>query len=372
MALGTPVTRSSAQAVGSPTTLTISSRTTVADELVIAAVFMYGTGSKVPSSITGHDGKNAWAQIGTVEQVASAFSVSIWASHSSGATETIVVNLSGAATACVIASSITGADVSGTVANSFTDVQGGNGYGTAQAPTTGLTGSNTTMGFWGTDASGTITSESTELDSFLYSYASRYVMSDYNASGDATPTATTSSSTNWGCQTCEVKPASAGITVAIGISSETDTVPGVLTHSKSVTIGLPTETDTNSGFTPTKRYFLGFATETDSSLAMSAMKTVTVGLASETDTVPALSVAKSLAIGIASETDTLIPITITKSVTIGIATETDTVLAVTKAKGVTLGIATETDSAFRLGGILFSPAPLGTPPSINISISIGI
>ena len=204
-----PVLRGSAQAVGSPTTLTVASFTSPADELMVAAVFMYGTGSAVPSSITGHDGGNSWVQIGTVEQVSTAFSVSIWASHSSGATETVVVNLSGAATACVMVNSKDGADVSGTVANSFVDVEGGNGYGTTQSPTSNLTGTSTTMGFWGTDSSSTTTVESTELDSFLYSYDSRYVASDFNASGDSTPTATTAGSVNWGCQCCEIKAAGA-------------------------------------------------------------------------------------------------------------------------------------------------------------------
>jgi len=167
--------------------------------------------------------------------------------------------------------------------------------------------------------------------------------------------------------------AAAATTVILGLPSETDTVPGALTHSKTVPIGLSTETDSNSGITPSKRYFLGLATETDSALVMSVSKLLAVGLATETDTVPgALGITKTLAIGIATETDSALAITPAKAVPIGIATETDSALAITRAKSVTLGLATETDAALPLVGVAPPSAPSVLPPSINISIGIMI
>ena len=163
----------------------------------------------------------------------------------------------------------------------------------------------------------------------------------------------------------------AGLTVNLGIATETDTVPGVLGRAKSKAVGIASETDSALSITPNRAYAIGLASETDTALGpLTIPQNILLGIAIETDTVPgALGKAKSKAIGLASETDSALAITAERAYALGIASETDTALGpITIPKLVVLGIATEADSALPLGSAKAKAIGLASEADSALSI----
>jgi hypothetical protein len=108
-----------------------------------------------------------------------------------------------------IADSVTGVDVSGTVANSLEQSAQGSSY--TSAPSLTLTGAtNLTMGSWCAVDNVTITAEGTELENLVCEYNNCRLVSDYDSSGDASPTASNSYSQNSAYFAQEFKEAAAG------------------------------------------------------------------------------------------------------------------------------------------------------------------
>lgn len=208
MALGTPV-GAAVKRDGGTSNITIPSFTSAADELILCAVSISGGGSQVPDSLTGHDGKTAWGLVGSTEQSPSSrFSISLYAAHSSGETGTLVVAYSTTSGMQASMVRVTGADVSGTLANSFDAHTSANGYGTTLSAAS-LTGASLTIGFFGVHTSIALTVEGTEITNQAWFYNDKRTATDYDAAGDATPTASVASNRPWACQTVEIKAAGA-------------------------------------------------------------------------------------------------------------------------------------------------------------------
>ena len=190
-----PVSRGTGTRYNDTSDVTLDSTfTSVAGEVMIAVVFTAGS-STAPDSLTNHDGTSAWVQLGSTE-VANSQSASVWGAISSGTSSTAITiqrattgQMSGAA------QSVTGLDVSGTVANAFAQtLLQGSGYVTSQALNFAVTPTNTTIEFFTANDNVTITPDSaTELNNVVGYNNSCRLVSAYSASpGDDTPTATNS------------------------------------------------------------------------------------------------------------------------------------------------------------------------------------
>lgn len=161
--------------------------------------------------------------------------------------------------------------------------------------------------------------------------------------------------------------ASAGQTISVGLSAETDSAfsiahkkskaAGLCTETDSVfavtkakrkAVGLNTEADTALGLAKLKRTGLGLCTETDSALQLGQRQLIAVGLASETDSALAVAKRKARAVGICIETATAFAHTWRKVKAIGLSSEADTALAARAVRRYAMGLTSETDSAFAL------------------------
>lgn len=209
MAIGTPTSRGTASRDYGSSTLVSNTWTPATDDLLLAWVVIKA-GSTTPTGITGHDGGTSWVQIGTTQSYGN-LSGSLWGAHvgaspSSGA---ITITLPGTSRAQANFASVSGVDVSGTVANSFDQTpDSGNGYGSSISRT--LTGAtNTTMGFWGDDGGQAITPEGTVVNQLAHPGTNTEAAVDYAASGDATPTASLAGSTGHVSFAVELKEAAA-------------------------------------------------------------------------------------------------------------------------------------------------------------------
>jgi hypothetical protein len=125
--------------------------------------------------------------------------------------------------------------------------------------------------------------------------------------------------------------------IPAGLTTEADTVPGGLTHSKALTPGLSTETDTALSVTPVRSYAVVQPSETDTVPGvLTHSKAVTPGLTTETDTVPgALTHSKSVTLGIATEADSALPAspTLATLIAVDLVTELDSALPLTFTGG---------------------------------------
>lgn len=145
----------------------------------------------------------------------------------------------------------------------------------------------------------------------------------------------------------EAADLSSGITVNLGLVSETDAVHA-LTRLKTRNLGLITETDEVFAISRSKLYSLGLVSETDSAFALTAQKSRTLGLLVETSEAFALSRLKQMNLGLVTETDSVFSLGRAKQVNLGLATETDALFALTRQKLLSLGLITETDEVFAL------------------------
>lgn len=211
MALGTPISRGTAYRNYSSSAVVSGSFTPSADALLICYVIVRSS-SLVPSSITGHDGGTSWVQVSSTLTYGG-YTFSVWGCHTSSSptSGTVSVSISTTAPAQIHLFDITGADISGTVANSFVQTAENSGYSKNLSLT--LTGAaDLTIGCWGCGSNQTITPENTTINSLNHPGTSIYGVCDYNASGDASPTATVSGTYGgeYGAWAAEVKVASGG------------------------------------------------------------------------------------------------------------------------------------------------------------------
>jgi hypothetical protein len=133
-------------------------------------------------------------------------------------------------------------------------------------------------------------------------------------------------------------------TVTVGLATETDTA---LPIQAPVLVNLATETDTAQQIGGIAYGLQAISVETDSANAVTIVKTDVVLQATETDTAQPVTILKTEVAGLATETDSALTVdAITKDYTALLATETDSVPAVvTVAKAATAGQALETDTA---------------------------
>lgn len=202
-------TRGSANRGGGTSNITVSSFTSASGSLMIASVL---NSSGDPDSLTGHDGGSSWIKIATNRVTANGGTLSLWGSHSNGSTGTLVVADSTDASMGVQVQEITGADVSGTVANSLEDTQGNSGYGSTASTPALSPAATMTMGFFGTRGGGAITTGNTQLDNDSFQYGNMVMATDFNATGDSTHTASLPGGTYWAAIAATIKEASAADT----------------------------------------------------------------------------------------------------------------------------------------------------------------
>lgn len=158
----------------------------------------------------------------------------------------------------------------------------------------------------------------------------------------------TNGAQDWIIWAGSIKPSGGGgQTIAVGQSSETDSIPGALTWTKVMAVGLSTETDTAQVVTPLQPIIvvLGQSTETDTGQVVTWSKALTVGQSVETDTGQAVTWSKVMPVAQATEADTAQAVGWSKVMPVGQASETDTAQAVTPIFAVAVGQATETDTA---------------------------
>ena len=204
MALGTPEGRGyDTRAYFSGSDLDLGSETTVSGEFVVAIVFVDGAGNE-PTGLSGHDGTTAWAKIGSVENIGSV-GFSCWGAHSSGATESITVQRATSAAMTAVAGSVTGADVSGTIANTLVQVDQDSNY-TSSMVLSLPAAATLTIGLWGNKAGALITTDDTEIQGST----NNQLAIDYNATGNTAPGASNASNDNSGYFSFEVKVAGGG------------------------------------------------------------------------------------------------------------------------------------------------------------------
>lgn len=118
----------------------------------------------------------------------------------------------------------------------------------------------------------------------------------------------------------------AGQTVAVGLTTESDTVPGAATVLKNKAVGLTTETESALAATPDKAVDIEVAEEADNALAATVSGgafTITTGLPEEEDSGIQVSWIKEFPVGLATETDSAFSTGARKVTTVGIATEVD-------------------------------------------------
>ena len=205
MAFGTPVGVNDNRSLNT-SDVVFDSFESVAGELLVMSVTLAGTGSQIPDSIVGHDGGKPWVQIGVTEQAGIRHSQSLWACHSSGATEVITVAYAVSQVMGCDLTRVTGADVSGTVENSFKDFKSNNGYATT-VTTDALTDSDLTLGFYSIFSNRVLVTENTELLNYKYSYSQKSHATDYDVAGDLTPTCSIGAFATYSCQVCGIKAA---------------------------------------------------------------------------------------------------------------------------------------------------------------------
>jgi len=188
--------------------VTVASFTSANDDFLLALIHTEFTGTA--DSITSHDGGSSWIQIGT-EVTLGGRSASIWGCFSTGATSTAVAASSTSGGMCMSIEVITGADVSGTVANALkkTDSNTEN----TSSPSLDLTGATSpTIHLWGLDQASVSSqsSGSTLLDDRSFRYGAMRNNVEWDSSADTAPNISISATVNtrnWGV---EIKEAGGG------------------------------------------------------------------------------------------------------------------------------------------------------------------
>jgi len=210
MAIGTPVDAGQGARFIASTAITLDSTfTSVADELILVCVAIPGS-STTPDSISNHDGKQSWVQLGSTE-VQNGKSASLWGAISNGTSSTaITVQRSTASLMTAVAVRVTGVDASGTVANAYDQLKQGGGYSGSPSLTFDTSVSDTTVHFWATNDQVAVTVENTELNNQVGNYNHCRLVSDYAASGDTTPSATLDYSQYSGYFALELKEGGGG------------------------------------------------------------------------------------------------------------------------------------------------------------------
>jgi hypothetical protein len=207
MAIGTPTARGSDKRFNNGNDVVIPSFTSAADEFIRLFIEINASAT-APDSISGHDAGTAWALLGSIETIGGK-SFMVYGAHSSGATEAITISRATSSLMGAVADSVTGVDVSGTIANSLEQIAQGSSY--TSAPSLTLTGAtNLTMGSWGAVDAVVITPEGTELENLVCEYSNCRLVTDYDSAGDASPTASNSYSQNSAYFAMEFKEAAAG------------------------------------------------------------------------------------------------------------------------------------------------------------------
>lgn len=213
MALGTPVSRGTEKRFVQDIDISTGTFTPAADELLLCFIRTNG-GTGGPDAVLGHDGGSSWVQLGSTE-VSSSQSYHLYGCHSGASPSsddvTVQNSTSGLMTMSVV--SVTGADVSGTVANSLEQLDQNSGYITGGPGDMALTltgATSLTMGFWGANANMSLTTEGTQLNTIDGNYNSTTLSTDYDASGDTSPTCSVPTNQHCGFFAVEVKEAGGG------------------------------------------------------------------------------------------------------------------------------------------------------------------
>lgn len=193
MAIGTPVARGTPWRGINTNNLSSNTWTPSADSLLLAFFTIQATATA--DSMAGQDGGTSWGQVLSTETYAG-WSSSVWAAHtgSSPSSGSVTVSCSTSAIAACTFVEITGADVSGTLLNTFNDSDQGSAYlntGT-ETFTLSLTGStDLVVSFWYQKGAGGMTPENTSLVTNLFAYTQELQECSYITTGDNSPSVTT-------------------------------------------------------------------------------------------------------------------------------------------------------------------------------------
>lgn len=157
---------------------------------------------------------------------------------------------------------------------------------------------------------------------------------------------------------------------AEGLSTETDTAQAV-GRRKSRAVGLNSDAESALTVTRSKRVTLGLATETDASLALVDSQQAQLGMAAETDTAPAVTRRKNRAAGQPAESGSALAVTRSKSRSVALTGQTDLAFPLVSSKRRTLGIAVDTATALPAGRGKARSIGLATETDTALALSIG-
>ena len=206
MALGTPADRGTASRnYSSNSDISVASFTPSADDFLLAFVDI-GNGASLEPTMSGQDSGISWTRIGSVETTSNHHSI-LYGAAVGGSPSAGVVTASYATTVSMTLqlTSISGVDVSSNIANAILQSDQGNVYGTLLTLAL-TTPSNLTVGGWSVFGN-TVIAEGTVINSV----GSPHTILDYDATGDATPSASVASgNTNFIGVAVELKEAVAG------------------------------------------------------------------------------------------------------------------------------------------------------------------
>ncbi|MBL4664247.1 MAG: hypothetical protein JKY22_12015 [Flavobacteriaceae bacterium] len=190
MALGTPVDRGTAtRNYSSNSDISVASFTPDADDFLLAYVAIEDGNSTEPT-MSGQDDGISWARIGDIETATLQHGVFFGAAVGSSPSSGVVTAAHGTTVGMTLqVTSISSVDVSGTVANALLQNDQGGGY--ASSLTLTLTDATAlTVGGWSVFGN-TVIPEGTEINGTSVDQLDTSM--DYDASGDASPSASVSS-----------------------------------------------------------------------------------------------------------------------------------------------------------------------------------
>jgi len=252
MALGTPIDRGTAQRGYSGSNLVSATFTPSADSFMLALVVIKSSGATA-DSITGHDAGTSWVQIGTTQAIAN-LSVSLWGAHSGSSPSSGAITVAKSTTfrmQCNFAE-ITGADVSGTVANSFVQTNLASGYGTTiNATLTGAT--NLTLVGWGETgfSAGSPDAPEVQLSQVDHSATNQNSTISYDTGGNTTPSYSNVGPRYNGYIAVEFKVGAASVTATLsGTATATIDEDDITTGGKTIIITLVGDTWKAAGTGP--------------------------------------------------------------------------------------------------------------------------
>jgi len=142
----------------------------------------------------------------------------------------------------------------------------------------------------------------------------------------------------------KLRAAVAGITIALGLVTETNSVQAV-NVAKALELGLNTESDSTLALSIAKALSVAQVVETGTAQAFSHKKSIEIGVANEADNVFSLGYVTSILVNQIKESDSAQDLNMDKRYLINLVTETDSSLAALLHRHISIGQVSEADIA---------------------------